>query len=110
MKPLNGYGRHNPTDTDGIGDKWAGNTPGTDDTKLNPPHESPAVHPDILESGKWSLWNSTLVLHLPPLLSLSLFSLPSVNQDGVQVYPQWLPPALLTVQTTISNPILPLTN
>lgn len=54
MKPLNGYGRHNPTNTDGIEDKWAGDTPDMDHVKLNPPPESPAVHPDICESGKWS--------------------------------------------------------
>lgn len=95
MKPLNGYGRRNPADTDGIADKWAGNTPGTDRAKLNPPPEKPRCSPK----------NSTVVLHPPPLLAF-----PSLNQDGVQVSPQWLTPAPLTVHATISNPILPLTN
>lgn len=54
MKPLNGYGRCNPADTDGIGDKWAGSTPGTDKVKLNPPLESPTVRPTICKSEKCS--------------------------------------------------------
>ena len=49
MKPLKGYGRRYPADTDAIGDKWEGSTPGTDRAKLSPPLESPAVHPDIFE-------------------------------------------------------------
>lgn len=54
MKPLNSYGRRNPADSDVIKDKWEGNTPGTDHAKLNPAPESPAIHPDIHESGKSS--------------------------------------------------------
>lgn len=54
MKPLNSYGRCNPSDTDGIEDKWAGSTRGTDQVKLNPPPESPAVHPAICELVKWT--------------------------------------------------------
>lgn len=77
MKSLNSYGRCNPADTDGTGDKWAGSTPGTDKVKFNPPPESPAVRPAICKSEKWSRSNSTSI----PLLSLALLGLFSFSQS-----------------------------
>ena len=69
MKPLNGYGRRNPADTDGIVDKREGSTPGTGRAKLNPPPESPAAHPEVCESGKME----SLKFHssTPPLALVS---------------------------------------
>lgn len=49
-----------------------------------------------------------------PEIPLSIYILPPpfspfplLNQDGVQVFPQWLPPALLTAQATIFQPHSP---
>lgn len=49
MKPLNACGKRNPADTDGIEDKWEGNTPGMDLAKLNSPLKSSAFHPSVHE-------------------------------------------------------------